>query len=117
MAVRDTAFEEPKPPQDAGAQVKVLKHKFSRRVGEILLSEGLINEQQLRLGLERQKQTGAFLVETLVSLGFVKSEVVGRYLDQATGFPARFPRTSPAASSFFHSLRTAKKSASRLQIL
>jgi type IV pilus assembly protein PilB len=87
MAVRDTAFEEPKPPQDAGAQVKVLKHKFSRRVGEILLSEGLINEQQLRLGLERQKQTGAFLVETLVSLGFVKSEVVGRYLDQATGFP------------------------------
>jgi type IV pilus assembly protein PilB len=59
----------------------------SYRLGEQLIADGLIDEQQLRQGLERQRQTGAFLGETLVSLGFISSSALGRYLEVATGFP------------------------------
>src|SRR5947208_463452 len=57
------------------------------RLGEQLIADGLIDEQQLRQGLERQRQTGAFLGETLASLGFVAGTALGRYLEAATGFP------------------------------
>src|SRR2546430_12425762 len=57
------------------------------RLGEQLISDGLIDEQQLRQGLERQRQTGAFLGETLASLGFITASVIGPYLARATGFP------------------------------
>jgi type IV pilus assembly protein PilB len=57
------------------------------RLGEQLIADGLINEQQLREALERQRQTGAFLGETLVSLGLVTPSSLGRYLESATGFP------------------------------
>jgi len=59
----------------------------SARLGEQLIADGLIDEQQLRQALERQRQTGAFLGETLSSLGFVSGPALGRYLEAATGFP------------------------------
>jgi type IV pilus assembly protein PilB len=57
------------------------------RLGEQLISDGLINEQQLRQGLEHQRHTGAFLGETLVTLGYVAPADLGRYLEASTGFP------------------------------
>src|SRR5579885_2296975 len=87
MAVRETLFEEGGGRSGVPSTPKALQHKFSRRVGEVLLSEGLIDEMQLRLALERQRESGGFLVENLVALGFARPEAVGKYLDQATGFP------------------------------
>src|SRR5437867_13018526 len=57
------------------------------RLGEQLIADGLLDEQQLRQGLERQRQTGAFMGETLASLGFITPAVIGPYLASATGFP------------------------------
>ncbi len=57
------------------------------RLGDHLIADGLINEQQLRQALEHQRQTGAFLGETLVSLGLVDPSEIGPYLEHATGFP------------------------------
>lgn len=58
-----------------------------RTLGDRLLSDGLIDEAQLRQALERQKRTGEFLGETLVSLGFVQVSQIGTYLEAVTGFP------------------------------
>jgi type IV pilus assembly protein PilB len=56
-------------------------------LGEQFLAEGLINEQQLRQAIERQQETGCFLGQALVSLGFLSSSVVGKYMEESTGFP------------------------------
>lgn len=68
---------------------QTLKPVYSRavRLGEQLISDGLINEQQLREALEHQRQTGAFLGETLVALGLARAPDLGKYLQNATGFP------------------------------
>ena len=87
MAVSETLYGDGSARTSAMPTPRALQHKFSRRVGEVLLSEGLIDEMQLRLALERQREIGGFLVENLVALGFARPESVGKYLDQATGFP------------------------------
>jgi type IV pilus assembly protein PilB len=56
-------------------------------LGERLLEDGLIDEDQLNEGLERQRQTGQFLGETLFGLGFITSSQIGSYLESSTGFP------------------------------
>src|SRR4051812_20535008 len=56
-------------------------------LGEKFLAEGLINEQQLQQAVERQQETGCFLGQALVSLGFLSSSVVGKYMEESTGFP------------------------------
>ncbi|MFN3728131.1 MAG: GspE/PulE family protein [Fimbriimonadaceae bacterium] len=61
--------------------------KQATRLGEVLVEEGVISEAQLKRALEHQKQTGQFLGETLVNLNMVSSEVLGRYLERATGYP------------------------------
>lgn len=58
-----------------------------RRLGDRLLADRLITEEQLKIGLERQSENGSFIGETLVALGYVKSADVGRYLSEATGYP------------------------------
>lgn len=42
-----------------------------RRLGEILIEKGLITEEQLGEGLERQAETGEHLGRALVELGYV----------------------------------------------
>ena len=61
--------------------------RIQRRLGDVLIAEGVIDEHVLRQALERQKQTGQFLGEVLVSQGFVKASVIGQYLSERTGFP------------------------------
>jgi len=57
------------------------------RLGDRLVASGLITQDQLRIALERQKQTGEFLGEIVVSLGFAPASAVGKELEDATGFP------------------------------
>src|SRR5207253_572195 len=57
------------------------------RLGERLVLDGLIDEPQLRQALERQRQTGAFLGETLVGLGYLPGGTLGGYLEAIVGVP------------------------------
>jgi hypothetical protein len=50
------------------------------KLGEILLAQGTITQEQLALALERQKTSGRRLGEELVKAGFVKRSVVSRAL-------------------------------------
>jgi type IV pilus assembly protein PilB len=61
--------------------------RTSRRLGDVLIADGVIDEHTLRQALEKQKQTGQFLGEILVGSGFVKAAVIGQYLSARTGFP------------------------------
>lgn len=42
-----------------------------RRLGDIFVERGIISEEQLREGLEQQRETGGKLGEVLVELGFI----------------------------------------------
>ena len=50
------------------------------KLGEILIAQGTITQEQLALALERQKTSGRRLGEELVKAGFVKRSVVSRAL-------------------------------------
>jgi type IV pilus assembly protein PilB len=51
-----------------GAQIQLDQRK---RIGEVLIDQGLISEEQLRQGLEEQKRTKLQLGKCLVTLGFI----------------------------------------------
>ena len=42
-----------------------------KRIGEVLLEQGLLTEEQLQAGLEEQRKTGMQLGKCLVNLGFI----------------------------------------------
>ena len=44
------------------------------RLGDLLVAEGIISEDQLLLALQQQKQSGRKLGATLVDLGFIGEE-------------------------------------------
>jgi type IV pilus assembly protein PilB len=51
-----------------GAQIQLDQRK---RIGEVLIDQGLINEEQLHQGLEEQRRTKQQLGKCLVNLGFI----------------------------------------------
>src|SRR5258707_7776207 len=62
------------------------KKGFRKRLGESLLADGMIGDDQLRRALERQHHGGGFLGEILVGLGFVSPNQLKPYLESVTGF-------------------------------
>ncbi len=57
------------------------------RLGDQLVADGILTPEQLQKALERQRQTGAFIGEVVVSLGFAPAATIGHYLQAITGFP------------------------------
>jgi len=57
------------------------------QLGQRLLAEGHITEAQLDAALERKRQTGGFLGEVLVELGYVSPKLVGHVMEEAIGIP------------------------------
>jgi len=55
------------------------------KIGEILQSKNLINENQLQIALIQQKITGELLGDTVVKLGFVSSKELGQALAEQAG--------------------------------
>lgn len=51
-----------------GAQIQLDRKK---RIGEVLVDQGLIDERQLQAGLEEQRRTGMQLGKCLIKLGFI----------------------------------------------
>jgi hypothetical protein len=53
-----------------------------RRLGELLLRDNIITQEQLTVALRRQKRTGETLGEVLVDEGFVEGDFLLRYLQE-----------------------------------
>src|SRR5207247_5983215 len=60
----------------------------SDKLGEILLREGLITQDQLRKALLEQKNSGMRLGYTLVKLGFIEETEVSKMLARQYRMPA-----------------------------
>ena len=50
------------------------------RLGDVLIAQKAISQEQLRLGLEEQKRSGRKLGRALIDLGFVSEERIGQAL-------------------------------------
>ena len=59
--------------------VRVVRGK---RLGELLLKDGVITEEKLKAALRRQKRTGENLGQILVAEGWVDEVIIARYLDR-----------------------------------
>ncbi len=46
-------------------------NKLRKRLGDLLVEEGIVSEAQLEQALNAQKNTGRRLGDTLISLGFL----------------------------------------------
>jgi type IV pilus assembly protein PilB len=57
------------------------------RLGERLVSNGVIGDDELREALEHQRLAGGFLGEILTQMGFVTPSEIGPFLEEVTGFP------------------------------
>jgi type II secretory ATPase GspE/PulE/Tfp pilus assembly ATPase PilB-like protein len=55
------------------------------RLGELMVSQGLISQDQLRIGLTEQDRTGLALGRQLVALGFVTESMIRDILAHSTG--------------------------------
>ncbi len=62
------------------------------RLGELLIREGKLTEEQLAQALVRQKQTGRRLGAVLQDMGFVSDETIARLLAAQLKFPFFEPR-------------------------
>jgi type IV pilus assembly protein PilB len=62
--------------------------KNSPRIGELLLKEGLITQEQLSKALQEQKQSGTRVGYNLVKLGYVKETDLTRMLARQHKMPA-----------------------------
>jgi type IV pilus assembly protein PilB len=61
---------------------------MSQRLGDLLVREKVITDQQLEEALKVQKQTGGRLGSVLVKLGFLSDEDVTNFLSRQYGVPA-----------------------------
>ncbi len=63
-------------------------HRMTKkRLGELLLQEGVVNDEQLKEALEEQQQTGELIGEILVRKGFVTESDIARTISTQFSFP------------------------------
>ncbi|MDP2688762.1 MAG: GspE/PulE family protein [Deltaproteobacteria bacterium] len=55
------------------------------KLGELLISKGLLTKEQLRVAMSQQAVTGSLLGDTLIRLGFVSSMEMGQALAEQAG--------------------------------
>lgn len=70
------------------------------RMGERLVSTGIITDAQLNVALQEKKLSGKMLGEVLINLGFIKEEAMGAFLAETSGFEVFNPKSmlaDPAA--------------------
>jgi type IV pilus assembly protein PilB len=63
------------------------RRAITKRLGELLLERGLINQKQLEKALEQQKAQGGLLGQILIKLGFVTEKEIALALTAQYGFP------------------------------
>ncbi len=58
-----------------------------KKLGEILVEEGLLREEQVQEALKRQRATGELLGESLVQLGYLSEMDIARTIVRQFGLP------------------------------
>ncbi len=61
--------------------------KLRKRLGDLLVEEGIISEQQVEQALVAQRQTGLKLGDTLIHLGFLTEQQMLEFLSQQLAVP------------------------------
>ena len=61
--------------------------RLKMRLGDLLVAENIITDDQLQLALQQQRQTGRKLGTTLVDLGFIGEEQLLKFLAQQLNIP------------------------------
>src|ERR1700731_668813 len=56
-------------------------------LGEQMVTKGIISDSQLQQAHEHQRQKGSSLVQSLITLGFVKVSNLTPSIEEITGFP------------------------------
>ena len=64
-----------------------IRRMTKKRLGELLLQEGLVSEEQLETALEEQKQTGELIGEILVRKGYVNESDIAKTISVQFSFP------------------------------
>ena len=85
------------------------------RLGELLIKEGRLTEEQLQQALARQKQTGRRLGAVLQDLGLVRDDVIARLLSHQLALPYFEP--DPDQVDFVVAKRLPELQARRLRAL
>ncbi len=57
------------------------------RLGELLVHAGIVTQEQVQKGLEKQRQSGGFLGQALVDLGFITQETLMSFLVRQCRIP------------------------------
>lgn len=66
--------------------------KSGGRIGERLVDQGMITEDQLNVALQEKKVSGKLLGEVLVDLGFVTEDALTAFLAKSSGFDVFDPK-------------------------
>lgn len=64
------------------------------RIGERLVSMGIISKDQLNVALQEKKISGKLLGEVLVDLGFISAETLATFLAETSGFEVFDPKAA-----------------------
>ena len=61
--------------------------KLKQRLGDLLVGEGILSEEQLGLALKEQRSSSRKLGATLIHLGFITEEQLLNFLSQQLDIP------------------------------
>lgn len=86
-----------------------------QRLGEKLVSRGIITENQLNVALEEKKMSGKMLGNIMVELGFINEEVLVSILSEDTGHKIFDPKTTVIDSDVLKYV--SKSEATKMQVL
>lgn len=104
-AAANTTTTQASPPQEGGKQ----------RIGDYLVSNGLITQDQLEVALHEKQKSGKMLGEVLVELSFISADVLSSFLAESTGLQQFDPKKTvldPEALAL-----VTKKDAQKYQII
>ncbi|MGY0617207.1 GspE/PulE family protein [Vibrio sp. FJH11] len=64
-----------------------MKIKLRKRLGDLLVEEGIVAEEQIQQALTSQRSTGQKLGDALIDLGFITEKQMLNFLSQQLGLP------------------------------
>ncbi|MDF4269183.1 GspE/PulE family protein [Vibrio parahaemolyticus] len=64
-----------------------LRNKARKRLGDLLVEEGIVSEDQIQQALSSQRSTGQKLGDALIDLGFITEKQMLEFLSQQLGLP------------------------------
>lgn len=64
-----------------------MKIKLRKRLGDLLVEEGIVAEEQIQQALASQRSTGQKLGDALIDLGFITEKQMLNFLSQQLGLP------------------------------